>query len=476
MQRGLFVVGATLLAALAFAAGARWSDRAGAVARAPSGPRYLCPMHPQYLSDRPGDCVSCGMRLEPMRADASSGVTAGPTQRPGTVRVSAERQQAIGVRLGLVDRVGGTRSLRTSGRVAADENATYQLVAGTSGWIRSVGNATTGARVRRHERLAAFYSPEFIVAQQSWYTGLDSFDRVATHQVVATFNDNRIADNVQRYADTLRNMGVSEVQLAEMRRDRAMVQDIYVTSPVDGFVLQRNVSAGLRFDRGFEFYRVADLRRVWVQADLYQHQQRFVRPGMAASLRTQQQARTLPATVSRAEPVFDQDTLTLKVRLEADNPGFALKPGMFVDVEFHVDLPPTIAVPADAIVDYGTRKTVFVELGDGYFEPRQVETGWRIGEQVEILGGLVPGERIVLSGTFLIDSESRLRAAAGGGQKTAATDPVCGMEVTDVRDATTAGRTSTHGGATYYFCADVCKKRFDANPGGFTSTVTSPVH
>jgi len=98
------------------------------------------------------------------------------------------------------------------------------------------------------------------------------------------------------------------------------------------------------------------------------------------------------------------------VRLEASNPQRALKPGMFVDVEFPVDLPETLVVPADAIVDSGLRKTVFVDRGNGSFEPRQVETGWRVGDDVEVTKGLMPGERIVISGTFFVDSESRMKA------------------------------------------------------------------
>ena len=129
----------------------------------------------------------------------------------------------------------------------------------------------------------------------------------------------------------------------------------------------------------------------------------------------------MSATVSPSEPIFDEATLTLKVRLEAANPQRALKPGMFVDVEFPVDLPATLVVPADAIVDSGLRKTVFVDCGNGYFEPRLVETGWRVGDDVEVTKGLEPGERIVVSGTFFIDSESRMKAPAR-----ARCDPVCG--------------------------------------------------
>jgi Cu(I)/Ag(I) efflux system membrane fusion protein len=383
----------------------------------------------------------------------------------GAVQVSAERQQAVGVRLGVAERISGTRTLRTTGRVVPNENATYPIVAGVSGWIREVHSATTGSQVRKNELLATFYSPELVAVQQSYYAGLETVDRASNLQI-QTYNDQRIVEGVQRFADTLRNMGISDLQLAEMRRKREQVQDIYVLSPVDGFVLQRSVAPGLRFDRGFELYRIADLRQVWILADVYEHQLPFIRRGASARVTTTQENREFGATISATDPIFDEATLTLKVRLEASNPGLTLKPGMFVDVEFPIELPDTLIVPADAIVDSGLRKTVFVDRGDGYFEPRQVETGWRIGDQVEVVKGLMRGERIVISGTFLIDSESRMKAAAQGIFGTAAEDPVCGMQVDEQR-AAAAGRTADHAGTTYYFCADECKRRFLENPGRF---------
>ena len=139
---------------------------------------------------------------------------------------------------------------------------------------------------------------------------------------------------------------------------------------------------------------------------------------------------------------------------------------MFVDVRFDVELPPSLAVPAEAIVDSGLRKTVFVDRGDGYFEPRQVETGWRFSDQVEITKGLMAGERIVISGTFLIDSESRMKAAASStASATAAKDPVCGMDVDERGAGAAGGDTSEHGGRTYYFCADELQEAVRRRPG-----------
>ena len=406
------------------------------------------------------------MRLEPAGvASAAPPADTGRAVAPGTVQVSVERQQAVGIKLGVAEQVSGTRMLRTTGRVVPDENATYPLIAGVSGWIRDVKTATTGTAVKKHEVLASFYAPEFVNAQQSYYTGLETVDRVATQQL-PSYNQGRVIEGVQRFADTLRNMGVSDAQLAAMAKRRELVQDIQIASPVNGFVLQRGVSAGLRFDRGFEFYRIADLSRVWILADVYQHQLRFIRRGAAARITTAQENRPLAATVGAAEPTFDEATLTLKVRLEAANPGSVLKPGMFVDVEIPIDVPPALVVPADAIVDSGLRKVAFVDRGNGYFEPRQVETGWRIGGEVEITRGLMPGERIAISGTFLIDSESRMKAATHRVAREAAQDPVCGMRVDDI-EAAADGRTADHDGRTFFFCSDDCQRRFTREPGRY---------
>jgi Cu(I)/Ag(I) efflux system membrane fusion protein len=330
--------------------------------------------------------------------------------------VSPERQQAIGVRLGVVSPLAGTRLIRTSGRVVPDENRTYPIVAAVSGWIRNVESVATGDAVTQDQVLASFLAPEveFRSAQQSYYTGLEAFYRLAVTQPQSQPQSQSHASvrggAIDRMADELRILGVSNSQLREMAQRRELVQDIRVESPVDGVVLKRSVSPGLRFDRGFEFYRIADLNRVWILADVYRHQLPFIRRGASARITTAGQGGAVSATVSPSEPIFDEATLTLKVRLETSNLQRALKPGMFVDVEFPVDFAATLVVPADAIGDSGLRKTDFDDTGHGYFESRLVETGWRVGDDVEVTNGLMPGERIVFSGTFFIDSESRMKA------------------------------------------------------------------
>ncbi len=413
----LTTVAVSIIAGVFTCGTARPNQHAAAPANTRVATVYTCPMHPHYHSDHPGNCPICGMRLEPQHgASAAGGNDTAHTLPPGAVQVSPERQQAVGIRVGVVGQLTGPRVLRTTGRISPDENRTYPIVAAVSGWIRNVENVSTGDAVKADQVLASFLAPqpEFDTAQQMYYTGLEMVYRASAQPQprYSSHDPGRAGADIERVADGLRNMGVSNSQLREMAKRRELVQDIQVVSPVDGFVLKRNVSPGLRFDRGFEFYRIADLNHVWILADVYRDQAPFIRRGASARITTAEAGRALSATVSRSEPIFDEASLTLKVRLEAANPKLALKPGMFVDVEFLVNLPPTLVVPADAIVDTGLRKTVFVDRGNGYFEPRLVETGWRMGDDVQVTKGLHAGERIVISGTFLVDSESRMKAVA----------------------------------------------------------------
>ncbi len=470
MRLTRFIPIVVLVGVVGFVAGSWWSGRTPGTSRLQQTvPYYSCPMHPGYHSDRAGDCPSCGMRLEPVYSEGGSKAAAGGGDGVappiGAIIVTPERQQAIGVRLGVAEKVSGARELRTTGRVAADDNATYPLVSGVEARVREVRSPTAGTLVRRNETLASLYAPELLITAQGYLIALNTADHMATQ------DPNQIAaakTNLQRAEDSLRNLGVSEAQIEEMRTKRQSTPGITIASPVDGFILQRNILVGQRVDRGSELYRIADLRRVWIFADVYENQLPFIHSGMRAAVTAAQQNRRYEAIVSAAQPIFDEATRTMKVRLETDNPGFVLKPGMFVDVAFSIEMPASLAVPSDAIVDTGLRKTLFVDRGNGFFEPRQVETGWRIGDQVEITKGLMPGERIVISGTFLIDSESRMKSAAQGVLGAAAKDPVCGMDV-DQKRAMAAGRKSEYKGTTYYFCAEDCKKQFDAEPAKFAA-------
>jgi len=268
---------------------------------------------------------------------------------------------------------------------------------------------------------------------------------------------------MQAAEENLEFLGMGPTQLKEVARTRKIARNIELRSPVAGVVLVRNAFPGLRFERGTELFRVADLSHVWILADVFENEAQHFRPGTVARLILPRSRAMYEAKVTGSVPQFGPSSRTLKVRLETDNPGFALRLDTFVDVELPVKLPPGLSIPADAVIDSGLHKRVYVDRGNGFFEPREIEIGWREGDRVQVVKGLMPGERIVVSGTFLVDSESRMKAAAIGIYGSTIKDPVCGMDI-DESGANASGRKTDYSGKTYYFCSDLCKGKFDKNP------------
>jgi RND family efflux transporter MFP subunit len=394
-------------------------------------------------------------------APLASGSDEGPGT-PGAVKVNPEKQQMIGVRVGLAEGKGTTHTVRTFGRVVPDENRIFRLVAPADGWILDLEGGTTGSLLSKDQVLSSFYSGDLATGQQSLFYALNTLDKYkAGNASEAQINSGLLQ---LRTAETsLRAFGMTEAQIKELESTRKPARGIEIRSPVAGLILSRNVFPDLRFDRNTELYRIADLSRVWILADVYEHEAEYFKPGIKAKVTLSHQKKTYQARISRVLPLFDTASGTLKVRLEVDNPGYALRPNMFVDVEFPVQLPPAVTVPVDAVLDAGLRKTVFVERGQGYFEPRKVETGWRLGNRIEITRGLSAGERIVVSGTFLLDSESRMELAAEGMADSLSKDPVCGLDVS-TRKAEKAGRKSDYRGKAYYFSSEECRARFLKDP------------
>jgi membrane fusion protein, copper/silver efflux system len=424
---------------------------------------YSCPMHPQYKSDHPGDCPLCGMRLVP--ADASSKTDAA-SDMPGMVQISADKQQLIGVRTDEVRRAASSHLLRVPGRIAVDDQRLYRIVAAADGWIVELGQNTVGRFVKKNQLLASYYQKDLLASERLFLLSIPSNEPLQTQTKDFSQASIRTAGsaNPQFPIDALRGLGMSDLQIEEIHRTRAASPHIDIYSPVSGFVLVRNISPGQRFDKGTEMYRIGDIGHIWVLTDIFEKDRDFVKPGAVATVRYR--GHEFPARLSDVLPQFDPQSRTLKTRFEVDNPGFVLRPDMFVDVEVHVDTPSAVTVPADAVIDSGRRKTVYVEHGSGEFGPRQVETGWRFADRVEIIRGLEPGERIVVGSNFLIDSESRMKLTAVDSPPVAEKaetqkDPVCGMEVDpDSPHAITA----QYRGKTWHFCSEGCKRTFQANP------------
>jgi membrane fusion protein, copper/silver efflux system len=438
--------------------------------------KYTCPMHPQYASDHSGTCPVCGMSL--VRADengAHDASNAAVSEASGMLRIDSEKQQLIGVRTDNVSQNSASNLLRVAGRIAVDEGRLSRLIAATDGWIRELGENPAGTHVRKNQVLASYYSRDLLSSAQTFMFALQTNAQVERGDAVIGPTRPPTQLTLQVALDSLRALGMSEFQIEEIKRNRVAPDKIHIYSPIDGYVIARNISPQQRFDKGSEMYRIADVSHVWVMTDIFEKDREFLGPRAIATVRYRD--RQFRARMSDALPQFDPASRTLKTRFEMDNPGSLLLPDMFVDVELHVDKPAAMTVPADAVIDSGLRKMVYVERAAGMFEPRMVETGWRLGNRVQVTRGLNPGERIVVSGNFLLDSESRMRFVddkkpSGTAEKSKmAKDFVCGMDV-DPKSPDTLK--SQYKGTTYYFCGPMCKKSFDANPEKFIQKTTAP--
>lgn len=373
---------------------------------------YVDPMHPAYKSDKPGIAPDCGMALEPVYADVAPAAAPPAASRPGAIRISPERQQIIGVRFATVDAGSSARLIRTVGRVTFDETRVAHVHTRIEGWIEKVFVDFTGDVVKKGEPMLTVYSPEMLASEQELLLARRARELMSSSPVAAAVQhgDSLFEASKRR----LQLWELSEDQIAQVLRTGEPIRSVTVHAPMAGFVTERNAYPNQKVSPDTDLYTITDLSRIWIVADVFESDAPAIQPGDKAYVMfANRSAPSLVARVNYIQPQVDPMTRTLKVRLDANNPGLRMKPDMFVNVEFGVPAAAQLTVPAEAVLDTGDRRTVFVDLGDGYLEPRQVEIGERLGDRIAITRGLTAGERVVASGTFLIDSESQLKAAAG---------------------------------------------------------------
>jgi RND family efflux transporter MFP subunit len=447
-----------VLIAIGFVGGfgyGRWYGPHSPAETATNKPKgYHCPMHPNYHSDKPGNCPICGMKLVP--DDDSTHPVDAAAQKPtgkilyyrdpkapdfksdkpginpetgsdlepvyesasaempmGTIRVSPEKQQLIGVKFGEVTSGAGIHSFRSVGKVTMDETRFSKVQTRIEGWIEKVYVDFTGKLVEKGQALLTLYSPEMLASQREYLLAIRSRDIMKDSPLAGSQEQSDSLLTAAR--KRLELFSLSEAQIQEITRTQQPLTNITIYSPISGYVVMRNAFPKQRITPETELYTVVDLSKVWIMADVFENEAPMIHVGMPARMSLSYGGgRKINGRVSYIQPQVDPTTRTLKVRIEADNPDMVLKPDMFVDVDFSVAMPARMTVLAEAVLDTGLKKTVFIDRGNGYLEPRQVETGERIGDRIEITKGLTPGDRIVISGNFLIDSESQLKASAAG--------------------------------------------------------------
>lgn len=359
---------------------------------------YVCPMHPQIVRDAPGNCPICGMDL--VRQERSADDAA----MPG-VAIDARTRQNMNVRTVEVVRDTLWKYIETVGYVDYDEDRVTHVHPRATGWVERLQVGSVGDRVKRGEVLLEVYSPELVQAQEELLITLRSDASRLTGE--------RRGSLIQSARERLRLLGVPEAVVERAIRSGEVQRTVPLVAPRAGVVTAIGLRDGMYITPADELYTIADLSRVWVQVDVFEHQLDWVAAGQPAEIRVA----ALPGRVWEGEvdyvyPTLEPRTRTLRARLRFDNPEGVLKPNMFADVVIYGGPKrDVVVIPREAVIATADGARVIRVEDDGSFRPVEVVTGMQSGERMEVLAGLEPGERIVASGQFLIDSESNLQAS-----------------------------------------------------------------
>jgi Cu(I)/Ag(I) efflux system membrane fusion protein/cobalt-zinc-cadmium efflux system membrane fusion protein len=407
--------------------------------------KWTCGMHPFIIQDEPGLCPICGMQLTPLKPGTGGGQASerkvkywkssmdpnyvrnepgkdamGMDLVPvyedggaaGGIAVDPVTQQSMGVRTVSVETRDLRRSLRAVGLVTFDEARQYAVNSKIEGWIEKLHVNQSGQPVGKGQPLLEIYSPDLVAAQQEYLLALDSSKR----QVASPFPE--IADSGKRLFEAARNRlrywDISERQIEQLEQTRQIRKTLTLYSPYGGIVTMKKALQGMRVMAGEELLQIADLSRVWVNADIYEQDLPWVKVGQRARVELPYgNGKVLEGTVDYLYPYLAGETRTVKARIVFANPGLELKPDMYANVRIDTDaVKGALVVPVDAVLRSGTGSIVFVAKGDGKFDPRPVETGVSDDDgYVQIRSGLSAGDKVVTSAQFMLDSESKLREA-----------------------------------------------------------------
>jgi Cu(I)/Ag(I) efflux system membrane fusion protein len=355
---------------------------------------YHCPMHPEYTSDKPGNCPICGMNLVPVKAEEKEAQRG----QEGALYIPQERLRAIGATFGVAEQRRLYKQIRTVGRVTYDETLLKEISIKFSGWVESLYVDFTGKIVRQGEPLFSIYSPELVAAQEEFLLALGAGESALDLREAARRK--------------LRLWDLSEAQILQLEKTGQPSRVVTLHSPVSGFVVEKRLYEGKYVQAGEPLYRIADISRVWLRVAVYEDDLRLLRRGQPVTAEVLgTPGRELRGVIDYIDPYLDEATRTVEVRATFPNPDAELLPGMYASVRISVDLGERLAVPEQAVMFSGERYLVFVDGGNGMLEPREIRPGIRTSDFIEVLAGIMPGDRVVTSANFLIDSESKLKLA-----------------------------------------------------------------
>jgi len=402
--------------------------------------KYTCGMHPWIITNEPGDCPICGMKLTLIEDTAAAapasgehaghGGTATPAAddffadlkdpaaaQPGgpvdgrvTVKVGPEALRAAGVQTAPAALERLNRTVRTVGQVIADETRIRHVHTKVDGWVEALHVNFRGQMVEAGQPILSIYSPTLLASQEEFLRAKETATKFSTNADEGLRRlGKQLADSARR---RLELFDVPASFIDRLEKEGKAQRAVTLNAPTSGFVTAKAIFEGQQIEPGLELYTVTDLSRVWIEADFYEYEASQVAAGQEATVALPYDAAAkLAGTVAYIYPFLTPESRTLKVRFEFANLDYFLKPGMYADVAIALETVEGLTVPESAVMDTGLRRLIFVEIAPGTFEPREVALGVRGSGKIQIVSGLKAGEAVVTRANFLIDSESRLRAS-----------------------------------------------------------------
>jgi Cu(I)/Ag(I) efflux system membrane fusion protein len=378
---------------------------------------YTCSMHPFIIKDKPGACPICGMELIKKIDGAATGQapTGEQRQQAGMLgHVSLSPTQRVMANVATVEARQQTlnREINAVGIVQFDQSRQAKVTAWIAGRIDKLNVSTVGAFVSRNRPVAEVYSPDLLSTQQEYLLAVRSREQLKNSPIpsISQNGEGLVASAKQR----LMLFGVKESQIAALEKGGKPNIRLPIYTPLSGVVIEKMVQQGQYVNTGDVLFNIADLSTVWVEVEIYENEFPSIRVGQRVELRSQSfPGRTFTGSISYIYPFLDPKTRTVKARVSMPNPGMKLKPDMFVNAIIRVPLGSALVVPVTAVMDSGKRRVVWVESSPGMFEPRDVRVGQQADDRIQILSGLKEGDRVAVSGGYLIDSESQLRSGTG---------------------------------------------------------------
>jgi RND family efflux transporter MFP subunit len=412
-------------------------EKAGQRATVQTREVYYCPMHKAYESDKPGNCPICSMKLlkkevAPSGGDASAqveksasktsempgmpmpGTPAGPGAQTGenTVFIAPQQQQIIGVQTAPATLRLLEREIRAVGKIAFDATKVTHIHTKVSGWIEQVFANFVGKFIKKGDPLFTIYSPDLVATQEEYLLALRARRELATSSI------EHVALGAERLVDAsrqrLRLWDVTDEEIVRLEKEGKARRDITVYSPTSGVVTELAAyHHGRYITPELDLYTIVDLSTVWALGEIYEYDLPLVRQGqkVLVELPNADGSPAMTGIISFIYPYLNPATRTGQIRIVFDNPGQRLKPDMFVNLKLRIDLGRQLTVPEDAVLNTGTQQYVFVDKGDGQFEPREVKLGMQAEGSYAIKQGLKQGERVATAANFILDSESRLKGA-----------------------------------------------------------------